>query len=507
MMRAKRFAVFLGLATAIAACGGAQPAPKEPVTNSPPQAETPEDPLGPRPIPQASVDFHPQVPEVFDGPAGSKVWLFSRTTLPIVSLAVAVPYGSASDPEGRSGLAYVTADMLDEGAGKRDPIAFATALDLIGARLQSHATRDSSLVMVDVLAGKLPDALSLLADAILRPRHTKKDFERVHSLWVNALRARAQDPGQVAQVVTTASFYGWDNPYGPPTDGTVASAQKIGLEDVKRWHQRIWRPDRVTFVITGDVKKDDVLAMLNTAFAGWKAPKTDPLPIATPQAPRAEHPRTVLVVRDDAPQVIMSVASASVKASDPDYPLLSLANVPLGGSFTSRLNQVLREDYGFTYGARSRFNFQRGEGMFVARAAIRTDAISDALRLTLEQLRKLAEEGLTEDELNKAKAQVQSEMVTGYGTLNGVVGSLVSNAMAGLGPDADARILARQREATGEEVRKAVSQHLNLGEATIVLVGPREAVLEAFEKNGLPSPEIRDTDGRPVGSQAASRRP
>lgn len=502
----KRFAFVLWLALAGVACGGAQPAANPPPSPQPP-SEAPEDPLGPRPIPQASVEFVPQAPEVFEGPAGSEVWLYTRTSLPIVSLAVGVPYGSASDPENRSGLAYVAADMLDEGAGKRDPIAFATALDLIGARLRSHASRDASFVMVDVLASKLPDAMSLLADAIMRPRHMKNDFERVHSLWVNALRARAQDPNQVAQVATTAAFYGWDNPYGPPTDGTVASAERIGLEDVKRWHQRIWRPDRVTFVVTGDVKKDDCLAMLNAAFEGWKPPKTEPLPIAAPEAPRKEGPRTVLVVRDDAPQVVMSVASAGVKATDPDHALLSLANVPLGGSFTSRLNQVLREDYGFTYGARSRFNFQRGEGMFVARAAIRTDAISDALRLTLEQIQKLAEEGLTEDELNKAKAQVQSEMVSGYGTLRGVVSSLVSNAMVGLGPDADARILARQREATGEEVRQALQRHLDLKKATIVLVGPREAVLEAFEKNGLPAPELLDTDGKPLPAEKASRRP
>lgn len=504
-MRAKGIAFVLAFALSGLGCGGAQPAANTPAPSpEPPSLEAAADPLGPRPIPEPSADFEPPVPEVFDGPGGTKVWLLRRTTLPIVSLAMAVPYGSASDPEGQSGLAYLTADMLDEGGGSRDAIAYAAALDLIGARLQSYASRDASFVLVDVLAAKLPDALSLVADAIQRPRHTKRDFERVHSLWVNALRARAQDPAQIAQIVTTASFYGWDNPYGPPTDGTVSSAQKIRLEDVKRWHQRIWRPDRVTFVVTGDVTKDDLLAMLNKAFAGWKAPKTQPLPIAMPQVPKAERPRTVLVVREDAPQVIMSVASASVKATDPDYPVLSLANVPLGGSFTSRLNQVLREDYGFTYGARSRFNFQRGEGMFVARAAIQTEAIADALRLTLEQLRKFAEQGLTEDELKKAKAQVQSDVVAGYGTLSGVVASLVSNAMVGLGPDADARMLAMQRQATGEEVRRAVARHLRPDELTIVLVGPRQAVLEAFEKNGLPPPEIRDADGKRVTSPSVA---
>lgn len=495
----------LFIASAVGACGGtkpAAPAPQAPQV----EAKSPEDSLGPRPIPGPPVAFHPEAPQVFDGPAGSKVWLYERHSLPLVSLAIAVPYGSASEPKDKVGLAYATSDMLDEGAGKRDPIAFAAALDLIGARLSSRATRDSSLVMVDVLAAKLPDALALLSDAVMRPRHTKKDFDRVHSLWENGLRARAQDPNSVAQVVTAASFYGMDNPYGPPTEGTLASAKRISLNDVKAWHKQIWRPDRAIFVVTGDVKKDDCLAMLEKAFSGWKAPKAAPLPVPSPEAPKREGIRTVVVEREDAPQVVMSVASAGVPASDPAYPLLSLVNVALGGSFSSRLNQVLREDYGWTYGARSRFNFQRGEGMFVARAAIRTDAISEALGETLEQIRKMGKDGPTEAELEKAKAQVQSEAVTAYGALHGVVASLAGNAMAGLGPDADAKVLEAQREATLPKLRELSARYLDLESATIVLVGPREATRKALEAHGLPPPEVRDADGNLVGPKQTSQK-
>lgn len=493
------------VALGVISCGGSNKAPEAPPP-SPAPAEEVVDALGPRPTPPPAAPFVPEAPQVFDGPAGSKVWLFERHGLPLVSLAAAVPYGSASEPKDKVGLAYVTADMLDEGAGKRDPIAFAAALDLLGARLSSHASRDMSLVTLDVLASKLPDALSLMSDAITRPRNVKKDYERVHSLWMNALRARAQDPNQVAQVVTTAAFYGKDNPYGPPTEGTLASAKRITLDDVKKWHQTIWRPDRVTFVVTGDVTKDACLAMLEKAFSGWKAPKNPAPPVVHPEAPNRTGIQTVVVEREDAPQVIMSVASDGVTATNPAYPLLSLTNVVLGGSFSSRLNQVLREDNGWTYGARSRFNFQRGQGMFVARAAIRTDAISDALGATLEQIRKLGTEGLTEGELEKAKAQVQSEAVSAYGSLQGIVNSLAGNAMVGLGPDADAKMLEAQRNATVPELRELSSRYLELKNATVVLVGPREATRQALEKSGLPPPEVRDADGNLVTPAHASRK-
>lgn len=498
-----RIAPALLLASTLISCGGTKLRPAEPKAE-PPKAEAAPDSLGPRPIPGPPAPFQPAAPKVFDGPAGSKVWLYERHGLPLVSLAIAVPYGSASEPEQEAGLAYVAANMLEQGAGNRDAIAFAGALDLIGAKLSSVATRDASIVMVDTLAAKLQGALSLLADAVMRPRLAQKDFDRVHALWTNSLLARAEDPNQVAQVVTTAAFYGLDNPYGPPTDGTVASAKRVTLKEVKRWHQEVWRPDRVTFIVSGDIAEDDCKRMLDAAFKGWKAPKTPALPVLRPEAPEQKGIRTVIVEREDAPQVVMSVASAGVTAENPDYPLLSLVNVALGGTFSSRLNQVLREDYGWTYGARTRFNFQRGEGMFVARAAIRTDAISQALEVTLSQIRTLSEEGPTEAELEKAKAQTQSEAVSTYGSLRGIVGSLVGNAMAGLGPDADAKMLEAQREASLPKLQKLSERYLGLDNATIVLVGPSEATRKAIEANGLPPPEVRDADGKLITPAHAS---
>lgn len=495
MNRLSRWMLASTLTTfALVGCGGApQPKAQEPEAPKPePQAQAE---LGPRPPVSAPAVFVPEAPEVLQGPAGSTVWLFERSTLPLVSLALAIPYGSASEPRDKEGLAFVTADMLDEGAGKLDPIAYAAALDSLGARLASHASRDTSLVTLEVLAEKLPDALSLFADAVMRPRHVKKDFERVHALWVNRLRARAEEPNQIAQVATNAAFYGQTNPYGSPVDGTLDSTRRVSLQDVTRFHRTIWRPDKAVFIIAGDVKKDDVVPLLEKAFAGWKAPKAAAPKVVSPQAPKAEGIKTVLVAREDAPQVVMSVASAGVSADNSVYPLLSLANVSLGGSFSSRLNQALREEHGWTYGARSGFTFQRGEGMFVTRASIRTDAIGDALRVTLEKIRQFGNEGPSSEELRTAKAQEQSDAVEGYATLHGIVGDLVGNAMVGLGPDADAKRLALQRAATVPEIKELSSRYLELNNATIVLVGPAEASRKAFEQNGLPPPEERDSDG------------
>jgi zinc protease len=463
--------------------------------------------LGPRPVPSTPPPFTPPAPQVLDGPEGSKLWLLERHGLPLVSIALIVPYGSAAEPPEKAGLAHAMADMLDEGAGSRDAIAFSQAMNDLGARFTTSADRDATFLMLDVLASRLEDALPLLGDAAMRPRLDKKDWTRVKSLWLNALKARADDPEDVARVVTARAYYGPGHPYGHPQDGTLSSAKSIELSDIVRWHRAVLRPTKATLVVAGDVTREKITELLAKAFAGWSqvprgpviAPREGPFPAPKPM-------RTALVDRKDAPQIVMSLARSGPAANDPSFARLSLLNVALGGSFTSRLNQNLREDHGWTYGARSRFNAQRNDGLFVVRAAIRSDAIAAALDETGKEIVKLQDHGLDDSELPKLKALVNGDALQTYGTLHGVLGSLASNAALGLAPDEDARQLASQRSATDADLAALAKSHLDISNATIVLVGPKDAALSAFASNKLPPPELLDPEGKPVSPPRASPR-
>ena len=495
----------LGWLAALACVAGCASPPRSVVAPSAP-APTPSatataaaDPLGPRPLPAEPPAFQPAPPTVLAGPEGSTVWLVERHGLPLVSISAVVPWGSAAEPAAQAGLAWVAADMVDEGAGTRDALAFSTALDALGAQLSSSADRDTSAVSLQVLASRFDEALGLFADALVRPRHEARDFARVAGLWRGALQARAEDPNDVARVVTAAAFFGEASPYGHPHDGTLASSARLRLADVRAWHRAIWRPDAATFVVVGDVTRASLEAQLARAFAGWKAPSSPRPALAAPPAPAAARGvRTVVVDRPGAPQVVLSLARVGVAAADPDRARLDLLNVALGGSFTSRLNQNLREDHGWTYGARSRFQAQRGVGAFVARAAIRTDAITPALGETLKEIRALAAEGPTADEVAKVRAQAGGDAVEAYATLHGVSAALAASAGLGLPPDHDARALASQRAATRDDLAALARAHLALDDVTLVLVGPRDAATAALAAHGLPAPEARDAEGRAV---------
>jgi predicted Zn-dependent peptidase len=485
----------------IAACE-AKPAPMAPPPPPVPSASVsavapppPPDRLGPKPEVVKGAAYVPPVAESLKGPGGSTIWLVERHELPLVSVAVVTPHGGSRDPADEAGLAHLTADLLDEGGGKRDALAFAGALDAIGARIASSGDRDSSVVSLEVLSAKLPEALELLGDAVVRPRHDEKDFKRVFGLWQNALKSRGDDPNDVARVATSAAFFGADHPYGRPLEGTSTSSAHVTRAKVKAFHRAIWRPDAVTFVVVGDVKKDAVVGLLDKAFSGWKAPK-DALPEPLAPAPKAVSGlRTVVVPREGAPQVVMSIARLGVAAKDDAVPRLDLVNTALGGSFTSRLNQSLREDHGWTYGARTRFNLQRGTGLFVARAAIRTDALSPALTETLKEIGGMAQGGLTDEEIAKVKQQADQDAVSSYATLRSIALGLATNAGLGLPIDADRKALASQAGADKASLAALAKDKLALDQAVLVFVGPKEAVETALRDNKLPAPEVRDEDG------------
>jgi predicted Zn-dependent peptidase len=499
-----RWAIPLVLASIFAACGGAPappvtppPAPRPP----PPLAATiapPADPLGPRPVPAAAQAFVPPTPQVLEGPGKSKVWLLERHGLPLVTVAIVVPYGSAAEPAEKGGLAYATADMLDEGAGDKDALAFSQAVNDLGARLASGADRDASSVSIQVLSSKLESALSLIADAVVKPRHEKKDWSRVSALWNNALKNRTQEPDDVARVVSTLAYFGAKHPYAHPPDGTLTSAKKVQLADIAKWHKTIWRPDAATFIVVGDVKASDLTTLLGKAFAAWKSPAETAPPIADPGPPPPREPRSFVVDRADAPQIVMSWVRSGPKASEPACAPLSMINIALGGSFTSRLNQNLREDHGWTYGARSGVSAQRSAGMVVVRADIRADAIANALRETRKEVGRLAQEGLADTDLEKVRALLNGDALESYGTVRGVAGSLAGNASLGLLPDQDVRDLAAQRGASAKELAALATKYFDLSSATVVLVGPKDLAVKALADNGLPKPEFVDAEGAPV---------
>jgi predicted Zn-dependent peptidase len=491
-----------GVMLAAVACGGATAPPQPPPTPSAsaPQvaAAPPPDPLGPRPDAPMPSPYLPPAPAVVPATNGITVWLLERHAAPVVSCDLAIPTGASSDPKGKAGLAYLTATMLDEGAGSRGAIDLARAIDNLGARIQTDANADASFVSLTATRRTLDRAFALFGDVVARPRFEPAEYKRVKDLWYNELLQREKEPDATARVVYRVVLFGPDHPYGHPWDGSPRSAKAIALDDVKTFYASAWRPDRATLVCAGDITAQELTQLMNGAFGSWKAPpKPAPDPVVPPP-PKGPWPRLVLVDRPDAPQAVIAAVKIGLPVSNPDVPVLWRVNDAIGGSFTSRLNQDLREEHGYTYGARSRFSLSRGPGQVVSWANVVTEKTGDAMVAMLADLKKFAEGGLLAEEAERTRSQARGELVGVYESVEAIAGHLAADASLGLSPDYEAKASELRDAADKSVLDRLAKQFYDPTDAILVMVGPRARLQPMIDKQGLPAAEMRDAEGNVV---------
>lgn len=502
-VRARAARRVLGAATAAVlalGCGGQAPPASTgaPSTGAGEDGGAREDLLGPRPAVAEVAPFTPPVPEVYTRPDGVTVWLLERHELPLVGMTVVLPYGGADDPPGKAGLAWMTANMLDEGAGARDAVALSEEVERLGASLSTGAYADYSAASLVTLRATFDEASALLGDVVLRPRFAAADFARTKELWLNDLKARARDPEAVASLVAARTVYGEGHPYGLPTSGTEATAPRVALADVRAFHAAHARLDVATIVVVGDVKRADLDAALDRAFAGARKPKGPPparRPLPEPPAPAR---RIVLVDRPDAPQAVVLLVRPGVAGGDADAAGLFRVNAALGGTFSSRLNQDLREERGLTYGAHSSASFARGRGLFTARASVFVDRTGEAVKALLGDVEALASGGLRAEEVASTRLAARSDFVESYeGSLHAAQ-RLARLAGVGLPPDHDAKLARARDAAAAPELAQVAARVTAPASASLVVVGPVDKVRPQLEALALGAVVVETAGGAPA---------
>jgi zinc protease len=416
-------------------------------------------------------------------------------------MTLSVPSGSSSDPKGKGGLAFAAADMLDEGAGTRGSIELSRAIDALGASLLTGASLDTSHASLSVLKMNLEPAFAIFADVVARPRFDASEWKRVHDLEMNDVVERASDPDEVERVVTRAVLYGEGHPYAHPVDGTVSSLGALTLGDVAAFYKTAFRPDRATLAVVGDTTRAELAALLDKDLGTWKNPAAAPPAIITPPAPKGPWPRLVLVDRADAPQTVMALARPGVAVSDPSEPLLERGNLALGVLFTSRLNQDLREEHGYTYGAGSRLSRTRGVGSFVASASVFTEKTADALKALVSDVADYAKGGMTDAESEKTLLQSRGDLVETFETYDRSAERLGIDAALGLPPDFEKTSALAAEGASRDTLAKLGASYFDPNGAVVVLVGPRAQIQGPLQSLGYTSIEIRDTDGRVISAK------
>lgn len=418
-------------------------------------------------------------------PNGLDVWLVTRRELPIVNAQLVVRAGSALDGE-RAGLAEMTAALMDEGAGGRSALEVAQAVSDLGASLSVGADVERMTVSLSALSRHLGAALPLMGDVVVRPRFEQAELDRERAQRLQALRRQKDDPAQIATLRFNALVYGAEHPYGRPAQGTEASVQAVTRDDVIAFHRTWVRPNNAFLVVVGDVTMADLRRQLTRAFAGWEQAPVPAAGQAIPPRPALRPTTVYLVDKPGAAQSQIRIGHPGAPRTSADYATLQVLNSALGGAFTSRINLNLREQRGFTYGARSSFSWDRGDGPFIASAGVFTAKTDSSLVEFMKELRDVRGPrpvSATEAEYNRgAIVRAYPRTLETGASVAGVLATLAFHRL----PEREITdYLARVQRVTPAQLTAAARRYLQPDSAVIVVVGDLKVIREGVEGLGL----------------------
>ncbi len=452
----------------------------------------------PAPIPSRPFAF-PR-PETFQTAAGLTVHVWNRPQLPLVAAKLVLAEGASTDPAAKAGLTQLALDMLDEGTTRRSAPEFALALEQLGAGLSIQAQRENSTISLRSTRSTFAQAFGLLAEAITQPAMAPAEWQRVLALHRQELQQRDDDPTQVAALAASRRLFGAEHPFGRPVDGHLATVEGITLDAVTARLAGLVRPRGATLLLAGDITRQDAEALVAEKLGAWANASGDPPSAAPlPIGPAADRPLEVFLVhRPGAVQTVIRFAWSAPKLSDGDRVALELLNTILGGSFTSRLNQNLREAHGYTYGAGSRFILFPSTGIATAQSSVRADVTGAAIGEFLKELDGIVAGGITAEERGKAAATVHNRRVDATSGLDGVLAQAEEVLMAGLEfADVD-RALAALAAVTAPALDELAARRVRHRSGVLVLVGDRDVVLPQLAGLGLPAPILVDAAGETV---------
>ena len=425
--------------------------------------------------------------------SGLRVWTVEHRGLGVVTFLLILPSGSGSDPAGRAGLSALTADMLDEGSGDRSALDIQDALARMGAELNTEVGPDATTLTLTTLTGFIEPALALFADIVARPALAEADFLRVRELRLNRLAQLRDMPPAIADRVLLREIYR-AHPYSHLSIGTERGLRDASLEDLVGFHRRAYLPPRTVVIAVGDDTHERLARGVESAFGGWRAGDTADAegpdePDTGSAAGLGDAPlerRLAVVHRSGAAQSELRIGRLAAARSTPDYHTLLVLNTVLGGQFVSRINMNLRQDKGYTYGARTSFDFRRGRGPFVLQASVHTSSTTDAVREALGELEAIrGPRPVTPHELDTARAALTRGFPRNFETAEQIARGLAQLALYGLPDDYFEQFVPLVNAVTAAQVTESASAYLDPSTMITAIVGDRDAFGSRLPSLGL----------------------
>ncbi len=449
-------------------------------------------PMGPNPI--------VKVPEFWtaDFDNGLKIIGTENDEIPTVSLQLTINGGHKMNANDmlKSGLASLTANMLNESTKNYSSEQIQEELRKIGSRVSVYAGRTQTTVNISSLKKNLGKTLKLAEEILMNPAFEQKDFDRLKKQQLEGIKASQKDPGRIASQVYNRLLYGSEHIYSIPSSGVEQSVNNIELDDVKSFYDKNYSPAVSELVIVGDISEKEIMPKLEFLRSWNKKEVTIP---KLPNTPKADKTKIYLVDKVDAPQSQIRIGYMTDLKYDAtgEYFKSYLMNYPLGGAFNSRINLNLREDKGWTYGARSYFSGGDDPGPYTASAGVIATATDSSVIEFMKEIKDYKENGITDDELSFMRNAISQRDARSYETSwqkAGFLRRIIHYNLPATYVDEQTKII---NNITKDEINALAKKHLKDDEMYIMVVGDGASVRPKLEKLGYEVVELNEK-GEPV---------
>ena len=444
----------------------------------------------PEPDPAPTASFPDYEQRVL--PNGLKVFVIQDDRKPTVTFRLLIKSGSVFDGE-KTGVATFVAALLNRGTERRDAAAFAEEGDFIGVRVEASAGSDALAVSAGGLTKYIDPMLDLMSDAVLHPVFPADQFAMEQRKALSALAAERQDPARLAEKLAGKVVFG-GHPYGDYR--TPQTVQAIKRDDLVAFHRRHFLPNNASLAVVGDIKPSEILTRVEKAFAEWKPGGLPSLEL--PATPKLTGRTVHLVDRTGSVQSNISIAQPGPPRANPDTPGLNVLNATLGGGFSGRLFQNLRERHGWTYGAYSAFDLRKHAGAFEASAQTRNEVTHLAINETLKEIERLRTEPVPADELELQRQYNVGNYLLSLENSGRTAQRVQDIDLYGLPADFYKTYARRMAEITSDEVKSLAVKYLDPDNVAVVVVGEAKDVKSSLEKIG--ELFVYDTELKPAGT-------
>lgn len=393
-----------------------------------------------------------------------------ENALPMVTFNLLIKAGSRYDPQGREGLANLAARLLTYGTRNRTALQISETLDFIGAGLSTGSGEELATVSLTLLKKDLDVGLDLLAEILTASVFPPEEIDRQKQSVVASIKAREEEPGAIAERKFMEALFP-QSPYGRPVEGTESGVQRIDRAELAQFYKQYYRPNRAILAVVGDISQQELTEKLAKAFRPWeKGPSAvEPVPSVSP------GPASFIRINKNLTQANIVIGHEGVPRNHPDYYAIQVMNYILGGGgFSSRLMDSVRNERGLAYSVYSLFDAEKYVGTFQIAMQTKNESAEEAIRISIEEMRRIREKGVSGEELQAAKDYLIGSFPLRFDTNRRLAGFFAQVEFFELGLDYPDRYAELIRQVRQEDILRVAKLYLQPEKLIVVVVANQE---------------------------------